>query len=340
MALVLEMTTRCNLRCKHCLRDWKRGEIDLGYDLAQSILEQAKALGFRVVSLTGGEVTLHPKFPDIVKLACEMGFKFTWMCNGTIFPKFIPLLLSPLVSKSHGGVCFSLDGPDEPTHDSIRGAGSFKKIVKSAQLCSLKRIPFSFKMILNKLNKEKAWDTVRLAGAMGAENMGIAVPSPSPKLFKEDLMPTVEEYQELPEIIASFSRATRGFVHVEGNVFSRNRNRGLYCFAMRGDGYNVTPDGKLSFCCNLSGVDLSCSQDSHMDIIADLNKVSLPQALASHAQAVADYIKFMMKQHEEGAMDKLDYYQCLRCHKNFGKLDWMKKDYGQWSEFINDVNQK
>ncbi len=48
----------------------------------------------------------------------------------------------------------------------------------------------------------------------------------------------------------------------------------------------------------------------------------------------------MMEQHEKGVMDKLDYYQCLRCYKNFGKLDWMKRDYGQWSEFISGLREQ
>jgi MoaA/NifB/PqqE/SkfB family radical SAM enzyme len=340
MTLVLEMTTRCNLRCKHCLRDWERPPTDLSRPLLEKILEQAWRIGFRSVSLTGGEVTLHPDFADIVRMVCARGFKFAWMCNGTIFPKFVPLLLEPGVARNHRGVCFSLDGPDEQTHDAIRGPGSFKKIITSAGLCALKRIPFSFKMILNRINMDRAWETVRLAGSLGAASMGMAVPSPSPKLFKEDLMPTVEEYRELPEIIASYGRATRGFVHVEGNTFTRNRLRGVYCFAMRGEGYNITPDGRLSFCCNLSGVDLSCNQDLDKDIVADLNEVPLATALGKHAQAVADYVKRIMALYEEEAMTEFDFYPCLRCHRVFGKLDWLARDYGEWTNFFKATAQQ
>lgn len=331
LTLVLEMTTRCNLRCKHCLRDWTRPAQDLDPDLIKELLGQAKKLGFERVSLTGGEPTLHPAFPDIIRMIVDFGFRFGWMCNGSFFRDYVPLFLNRDVRKFHEAVCFSLDGPDAETHDRVRGEGSFNKVLSAAQLCRLKEIPFSLKTILHKLNLDKGWDTVRLAGSLGANGLGVAVASPAPRLVASGLMPSVEQFRTIPEIIRSFRVATRGFVHVEGNVFARNRGQQLYCFAMRGEGYNVTPDGKLSFCCNLSGADQNGVGDSSKDIVADLTREPLSRAVAKHAHMVADYVEHLMTKQENRHMGEMDYFKCLECYQYFSKMDWLQDFSGDWS---------
>lgn len=334
VTLVLEMTTRCNLRCRHCLRDWTRPAQDLDTGLIRDLLRQAKRLGFERVSLTGGEPTLHPEFREVIRLIADFGFRFGWMCNGSFFRDFVPLFLNRDIRKFHEGVCFSLDGPDPETHDRVRGEGSFQKVLAAAQICKLKGIPFSLKTILHKLNLDKGWDTVRLAGSLGANNLGVAVASPAPRLIASGLMPSVADFQTIPEIIRSFRVATRGFVHVEGNVFTRNRAQQLYCFAMRGEGYNVTPDGKLSFCCNLSGADQNGKGDPSRDIVADLTKEPLSSAISKHAHQAAHYIEHLMTKQENGHMGKMDYFKCLECYQYFSKLDWLHDFAGDWRSLV------
>ena len=62
--LELELTRRCNLKCVHCYAEaedhWFKDE--LNFEEINCILDQAVEIGIPEISLTGGEVFLHPRF--------------------------------------------------------------------------------------------------------------------------------------------------------------------------------------------------------------------------------------------------------------------------------------
>jgi len=35
-----------------------------------------------------------------------------------------------------------------------------------------------------------------------------------------------------------------------------------------------------------------------------------------------------------GEMGDVDYFQCLGCHKYFGKFDWLHDTPGEWRELV------
>lgn len=77
-AVLLEVTSRCNLRCPVCFADaGSTGAPDPGLDLLErqyrSLLAQAGPCN---VQLSGGEPTLRDDLPDIVALGRRLGFDF------------------------------------------------------------------------------------------------------------------------------------------------------------------------------------------------------------------------------------------------------------------------
>ncbi|MGZ8413735.1 MAG: radical SAM protein, partial [Gemmatirosa sp.] len=65
-----EIIETCNFTCAHCYYNaapWKTGRVSLGD--ARAILDALAANGVRVVELTGGECTVHPDFPEILRHA-------------------------------------------------------------------------------------------------------------------------------------------------------------------------------------------------------------------------------------------------------------------------------
>ncbi|MBR3382687.1 MAG: PqqD family peptide modification chaperone [Clostridia bacterium] len=73
----LELTNMCNIRCLHCYGDFgipdKKATLSFGE--AKSILGQLRKIGVDIVELTGGDVTVHPQFHEILYNALSAGFK-------------------------------------------------------------------------------------------------------------------------------------------------------------------------------------------------------------------------------------------------------------------------
>jgi MoaA/NifB/PqqE/SkfB family radical SAM enzyme len=70
----LELTSRCQLRCRHCYnRSSPEATQELPFDTIRSILGELSWNGAISIRLTGGEPTLHPHFADILQTCAESG---------------------------------------------------------------------------------------------------------------------------------------------------------------------------------------------------------------------------------------------------------------------------
>ena len=116
--LDLNITNRCNLRCRHCAFDsgcTKMPELPL-QDL-ERILSETRALGGERIDITGGEPTLREDFDDILQIAKDKGYKVELVTNGTTLTRE---RLAHLQSMGLDAIAVSLDGPDYKTHAAIR----------------------------------------------------------------------------------------------------------------------------------------------------------------------------------------------------------------------------
>jgi radical SAM protein with 4Fe4S-binding SPASM domain len=123
----LELTHRCNLRCRMCGVWGKTNESRLaemtGAEYAE-LFAQMRALGVRLVTLAGGEPFIRSDLFEIIAAAKEHGLACNLFTNGTLLDRAkIRGLLASRVDK----VIFSVDGVG-PVHDAVRGVpGSFDK---------------------------------------------------------------------------------------------------------------------------------------------------------------------------------------------------------------------
>ena len=123
--LYIELTDRCNLRCKHCyLSAGAGGKQTLDTGLVKTILSDFAAMGGYSVAFSGGEPLLLPDWASIVAEARSLGLATTVVTNGTLLSeKAISTLLNYEVT-----IAISLDGQQAETHDAIRGKGSFQRV--------------------------------------------------------------------------------------------------------------------------------------------------------------------------------------------------------------------
>lgn len=114
----MDITDRCNLKCKHC---YQAGNTNHSDEIPLSVWEQRLSSlyksGIRAVVLVGGEPSLRP---DILKLANETFPLIAVITNG----------VKKIDEEFKHPIFISMDGGQE-TNDSIRGKGTFARIMEN-----------------------------------------------------------------------------------------------------------------------------------------------------------------------------------------------------------------
>ena len=119
--------TACNLSCAHCyINREQHGAVTLSRKRIEKWLELFAAPDRTSnLVLLGGEPTLHPDLPHIIRRAKGLGFSITVDSNGYLFHD----LLNATSPEYLDCLNFSLDGPNNAVNDAIRGKGVFEKCV-------------------------------------------------------------------------------------------------------------------------------------------------------------------------------------------------------------------
>jgi len=126
-SVFFHITTQCNLSCKHCYIDPEQhGSGSIPFETAIKWLDLLKKDHTDLV-LLGGEPTLHKDLHSIIKYARKTGYRsITVDTNGYLFCD----ILNKVTTTDVDFFSFSLDGPDAPINDRIRGKGAFEHCLK------------------------------------------------------------------------------------------------------------------------------------------------------------------------------------------------------------------
>ena len=124
----LELTYRCNERCRHCYCDLQK-ERASAKELTESewlkSVDQLSRMGCMNVLVTGGEPTLHPAFGTICERIVNRGMLCDVYTNGL---KISNRLFDSLCKLPLNSISVSLYSGTAAFHDEITGvAGSFQK---------------------------------------------------------------------------------------------------------------------------------------------------------------------------------------------------------------------
>lgn len=123
--LYIELTTKCNSKCKYC-DYWKSNSINMDIKLLERIKTQFKGIQVSNLIFTGGEPLLHPNFIQTVeKIINIINPKIcTLMTNGLLLNKY-----EKEVSTFFNRIIISIDGFDEHSYSKTRGINGFNKVL-------------------------------------------------------------------------------------------------------------------------------------------------------------------------------------------------------------------
>lgn len=121
-----EITSKCNLACKHCIvGKLQREDIDL--IKAKKIVDILVKKGIREISFTTKEPFMFNGFIELLEYCTINNIYFSIITNGILLDE---QKIKKLYELNLKYICISLDGWVEEDNDLIRGNGTFKKIEK------------------------------------------------------------------------------------------------------------------------------------------------------------------------------------------------------------------
>jgi len=116
--LQLHVTRHCNLRCRHCYSHSGPSEREtLAEAQVLRLLEDARALGYAVLNISGGEPLIDPGIFTWLEAGRALGFQIDLISNGMLITPAIAERLAASVDL----MAISIDGMPA-THNRMRGS--------------------------------------------------------------------------------------------------------------------------------------------------------------------------------------------------------------------------
>lgn len=161
----LYLTYRCNNDCRHC---WLRKSPDASLkqkELSTSewidFIDQARALGTREWSITGGEPMLRPDFSELFEYATAHCRRYSLNTNGTFLTAKIAKLIA---AYNRGRIMVALYGATEKVHDHItRNPGSYQAALRGMRYLKEAGVRFEVQIIPMRDNLHQLEDMKQLA---------------------------------------------------------------------------------------------------------------------------------------------------------------------------------
>ncbi len=135
--ILIDPTSRCNLKCTGCWAAEYNKTDELDYDTIDRIITEGKELGIYMYIYSGGEPTVRMK--DLIKLAEKHNdCFFTCFTNGTLITEEVAKELARVGNFAPG---FSIEGFEEAT-DFRRGKGTYNKIIRGMEYLKKEGVMF------------------------------------------------------------------------------------------------------------------------------------------------------------------------------------------------------
>ena len=248
----IDLTYRCNLRCRHC---WLRipandpsGKKELSFDEVGRITAEARAMGCRSWSISGGEPMLRPDFADIFTMITRSSLPYTLNTNGSLITPVIARLL-----KRKGAKMVALYGATKEVHDQItRTPGSFEATMQGFAYLREAKTGFTVQLIPMRANYHQYDAMIELARSlspvyrMGAPWLYFSACKSAARnreISRQRLDPVSVINLDLPDTMDDDKRITTAF-----SPFGEDDRLFAACIE-GGRAFHIDPYGGMTFCC-------------------------------------------------------------------------------------------
>ncbi|HMP72072.1 MAG TPA: radical SAM protein [Kiritimatiellia bacterium] len=158
ISATLELTSRCNLRCRHCYlgnqtEQHKKRDLERDTESVLHSLDEWAAAGCLYLLITGGDPMMRKDFPVVYRHARELGMLVTVFCDGILVNDAIVELFRELPPRK---VEISIYGGTSETYEAItRVQGSYGRAWTGIRRLLDAGIRVGLKTVLMKLNEHE-----------------------------------------------------------------------------------------------------------------------------------------------------------------------------------------
>jgi AbrB family looped-hinge helix DNA binding protein len=193
--LYIEPTTRCNLRCKTCMRNvWDEPIGDMDGETFKCILQSLQAMPDLPVVFFGGfgEPFVHPEIIDMIKSVKRLGAPVEIITNGILVNEKCS---EELIDIGLDMLWVSIDGASPECYGELRPQGSLADVIenlktlKKIKLNRGSRIPrIGISFVVTKRNVKEFPDVIKLGYQIGVQKYLVTNVYPhTPELLDEIL---------------------------------------------------------------------------------------------------------------------------------------------------------
>jgi SynChlorMet cassette radical SAM/SPASM protein ScmE len=161
-SLDLEITARCNLRCRYCYY-FQNSAVeyqDLPAEEWLRFLDELGAHGVMSVTLSGGEPFLRPDFRTLIGGIVKNRMRFQALSNGSLIDDGLAGFLAQTGRCNY--VQVSVDGSRAEVHDSFRGDGSFEGAIRGIRALQRRGVKAAVRVTIHRRNVDDLENIARL----------------------------------------------------------------------------------------------------------------------------------------------------------------------------------
>lgn len=318
----IDLTYRCNNDCRHC---WlvlpgqsPAPKQELSFKEIRMIADEARSLGCRRWSISGGEPMLRPDFPEIFDYLTRKAVSYTLNTNGALITPAIARQL-----KRKGTKLVALYGATAEVHDHItRSSGSFEATLRGMKRLKEAGAGFMVQLVPLKANFHQWPAMKRLAqrlspgyrvgaswlylSACGAESRNHEIIRQ--RLDAKTVLMLDQPQGALEDSSAPGCRETCS----DDRLFAG-------CIAQRRD-FHIDPYGGMSFCCFIK--DPVLRYDLRQGTFAEGWEQFIP-ALSDKVRGGSEYAENCGKCEMRGACRWCPAYSYLEHGRYGAKIDYL-----------------
>jgi radical SAM protein with 4Fe4S-binding SPASM domain len=205
-SVVWELTSACNLRCKHCYIQSRENAYCSDNDLSDDkMFELAKELTdyFEVnhVTLTGGEPFLRKNILDILKVLKDSNTAVYIQTNATLINDEIIRVLSELLNPHLDVIQVSLDGLISDSHNQIRGKNIYDKVVENIKKMVSAGLFVSVNCTMTRLNYDEIENLFLTCNDMGVRRFTVTKMKVTTPEHEEFALTNDENFEMISRLI-------------------------------------------------------------------------------------------------------------------------------------------
>ncbi|TFF97891.1 MAG: radical SAM protein [Promethearchaeota archaeon] len=173
--LMINITERCNLTCKHCYIT-EKNQIDMNLkDILKLVNIFYEFQGIRLI-LTGGEPFLYGELKSLLKNLTHIPLQKVMLTNGVLISKQHDEVID-LLKENFFEIFVSLDGLEQ-SHNQFRNSESFKDTIEGIKRLLNNHIRVSINTMVHKKNYREFDEMSQLLKSLGnIKNWAIDIPT-------------------------------------------------------------------------------------------------------------------------------------------------------------------